>query len=102
MVGAIWKPLAPAPINATRAPVMSRSAGHRDEWNDGPRKLSIPGRSGIRGKFREPTALMTNCAVSTSGGPSGGSIATRQHACSSSHVIELTVVLNRQLGRNSY
>ena len=36
MVGAIWNPLAPAPMSAKRLPVMSRSAGHRAEWNDGP------------------------------------------------------------------
>ena len=35
IVGAIWKPEAPAPIWATRLPERSIPSGHRAEWNDG-------------------------------------------------------------------
>ena len=38
IVGAIWKPLAPAPRSANREPATLRSAGHLAEWNAGPAK----------------------------------------------------------------
>jgi hypothetical protein len=70
IVGAIWNPLAPAPTSANRVPVMSTDASHRAEWNDGPRKSSIPAMSGRRGWFSAPTALITNRASSVSIAPS--------------------------------
>ena len=69
MAGAIWKPLAPAPTSAKRVPRISRSSGQRAEWNEGPAKVSMPGISGSRGRFSEPTALITKRASSTSSAP---------------------------------
>ena len=71
MVGAIWKPLAPAPMSANRVPRWSTVWSHRAEWNDGPANVSMPGMSGIRGVLSAPTALMTARASSTSVVPSG-------------------------------
>ena len=47
--GAIWNPLAPAPIMATRLPVRSTSWSHRAEWNAGPAKVSAPSMAGTFG-----------------------------------------------------
>ena len=102
MVGAIWNPEAPAPTSANRLPVMSSPSGQRAEWNDGPAKESMPGMSGSRGMFSEPTALMTNRASRTSVVPSGFRMPTCQELVGSSHVSDVTSVPKRQCGRSSY
>ena len=51
MAGAIWNPLAPAPIMATRLPVRSTEWSQRAEWKAGPAKRSWPGMSGMWGRF---------------------------------------------------
>ena len=71
MVGAIWKPLAPAPTSAKRLPVQSTSGSQRAEWNDGPAKSSMPGMSGSLGWLSAPTALITNAGVEHLGGAVG-------------------------------
>ena len=96
MVGAIWNPVAPAPTSAKRAPVMSRPAGQRAEWNEGPSNESMPGICGILGRFKEPTALMTKRACSVSSAPSEDRTRTAQRSPSSSHLASSTSVLKRQ------
>jgi len=102
MVGAIWNPDAPAPTSANRFPVRSSPSGQRAEWNEGPAKSSMPGMSGSRGMFNEPTALMTNFASSTSGVPSGFRMPICQELVGSSHVSDVTSVPKRHRGRSSY
>src|SRR5207302_644421 len=70
IVGAIWKPLAPAPTTATRLPRTSTEWSQRAEWNDGPAKSSRPGMSGSGGRLSWPTAEMTARARSQSSRPS--------------------------------
>ena len=96
MVGAIWKPLAPAPTRAKRVPRMSTSGSHRAEWNDGPAKSSMPSMSGIFGWFNEPTALITKRASRVSVAPSGVRTSTAQRPVPSSKVAAVTSVSNRQ------
>ena len=92
MVGAIWKPLAPAPTSATRLPVRSTSWSQRAEWNDGPAKRP-PGMSGRFGRLSWPTAEITARAVERLAGRRG---ATCPRARSpSSHVAPSTSVSQR-------
>jgi hypothetical protein len=84
MVGAIWKPLAPAPTRANRVPFQSTSGSQRAEWNDGPAKSSMPAMSGIFGWLRAPTALTTKRASSTSLVPSAPRTVTAQRPVASS------------------
>ena len=46
MVGAIWNPLAPAPIMATRLPARSTVWSQRAEWNGGPGEALLAGDVG--------------------------------------------------------
>ena len=72
MAGTSCMALAPVPITATRLPSRSiPSPGQRAVWADGPAKESDPGRSGIFGLLKAPTALMTTAAVCTVVSPSG-------------------------------
>ncbi len=84
MVGAIWKPLAPAPISAKFLPAYSTEWSQRAEWNDGPSKSSMPGMSGMRGELSDPTALMTARASMVSVLPSGLVTSTAQRPVASS------------------
>ena len=95
MVGAIWKPLAPAPIIATRVPARSTSWSHRAEWKAGPANVSAPGSSGTFGRLSWPTAEMTARATSTSSAPSAARVRTDHVAESSSQVAPSTSVSHR-------
>ena len=101
-MGAIWNPLAPAPIRANLEPLMSRPSSQRVEWNDGPSNSAIPGMSGMRGRFRDPTALITKRASSVSVVPSPADVSTLQRALESSQVMDVTVTPNRQFGSSPY
>ena len=61
--GTICAALEPVPTTATRLPVRSCSCSHRAVWNAGPRKVSRPGQSGMRGTLRNPTALISTWHV---------------------------------------
>ena len=98
MAGAIWNPLAPAPIMATRLPAKSTEWSQRAEWNAGPAKLSRPGRSGMCGRFSCPTAEMTARATSVSSLPALERTRTDQVASSSFHVAPRTSVSKRMCG----
>ena len=98
MVGAIWKPLAPAPIRATRLPVRSTSWSHRAEWNDGPAKVSMPGKSGMFGRLSWPTAEMTARATSVDSVPSAARTRTDHVADPSSQSAPSTSVSQRTWG----
>ena len=90
MVGAIWKPLAPAPMSANRLPRWSTVWSQRAEWNDGPANVSMPGISGIRGVLSAPTALITARASRTSVVPSGLVTVTAQRPVASSNAAAST------------
>ncbi len=80
---------------------MSSPSGQRAEWNDGPVKSSMPGMSGSRGMFSEPTALITKRASSTSAVPSGLRMPTCHELVGSFQVSDVTAVPKRQRGRSS-
>jgi len=85
--------LAPVPITATRLSSRSiPSPGQRAVWADGPAKEPDPGRSGILGLLKAPTALMTTAAVCTVASPSGPRASTSQRWAASSQVAETTSV----------
>ena len=96
MAGAIWNPLAPAPISATRLPVRSTEWSQRAEWKAGPAKASRPAMSGRLGRLSWPTAEMTARAVSVSSAAVGRPGSARdQVPASSSHVARTTSVSQR-------
>ena len=95
MVGAIWKPLAPAPIMATRRPARSTVWSHRAEWKAGPANSSCPGMSGTLGRLSWPTAEISARASRVSTSPFGPRIRTDQVARSSSHDAPSASVSNR-------
>ena len=102
IVGAIWKPLAPAPTRAKRLPRCSTEWSQRAEWNEGPAKSSIPGMSGSLGRFSEPTALITNRASSVSVAPAAPRTATDHRPVASSYVASVTSVSKRMCGRSAW
>ena len=54
MVGAIWNPLAPAPIMATRLPARSTRGPSGPSGTPARRSVSCPGMSGMWGRFSWP------------------------------------------------
>ena len=68
MTGIVWMPEEPVPMTATRCPVKftGSSCGQVPVWNQRPLKVSRPGIWGTRAADRQPTALMTNRAVTAS------------------------------------
>ena len=67
MRGTAWNADAPVPITAMRLPASAAPWSQRAVWNDGPRKASRPGMSGMRGRLSWPTALITAFARSVPG-----------------------------------
>src|SRR5260370_29613010 len=63
--GTIWYPEQPVPIVATRFPAGSKSDGHRAVWKIRPLKEPAPLKTGMLGRDRNPTQLMTALARST-------------------------------------
>ena len=67
MIGIDWMPELPVPITPSRLPVRSTpSRGQCPVWNVSPRKLSMPGTSGVFDADRHPVAMITNWAPTTS------------------------------------
>ncbi len=64
--GTNWMALAPLPTTATRFPVRSTVWSQRAECQDGPAKVSRPGRSGMWGRLSCPQAKITVSATSSS------------------------------------
>ena len=102
MAGAIWKPLAPAPIMATLCPERSTEWSHRAEWKEGPAQVSRPGMSGMWGRLSWPTAEITARASRVDSVPSPARVRTVQVPVRSSQAAPRTSVLHRTWGSMAY
>ncbi len=88
----------PVPMMPTRIPVKSTpSCGQWWVKYDGPRNFSVPGMSGAFAADRQPVAMTTYLAVTTS----PRSVSTRQVRDGSSHWAAVTRVLNLMSRRRS-
>ena len=87
-------------MTATRLPFGSNPAGHRAVCQDGPWKRSMPGMSGMFGRLRKPTAVITACERSVRR-PSGPSTVMSHIEAASSHSSARTSVLKVMSPRTS-
>ena len=85
-------------MTATRFPATSRPSGHWAVWQAVPLKVSMPSISGITGRERKPTQLITALTRQVRGPE--GVVAVSSHCwVSSCQAMALTSVLNSMCSR---